>query len=132
MSHLVSVSSSGYLSTTFMISRHTKPMLSIFLSPIFFLQNEILNYGHETIGHDVTLFRAGTGERLSLSERESVNTDTKSNGFYRVWPKVSARAERARRFPIFTECSRNCVVRYVFVVSSKLPLLFKYLNVHMI
>ncbi len=33
ISHLVSVSSSGYLSTTFMISRHTKPMLSIFLSP---------------------------------------------------------------------------------------------------
>lgn len=33
--YLLSVSSSGYLSTTLMISKHTSPMQSIFFSPIF-------------------------------------------------------------------------------------------------
>lgn len=100
MSYLVSVSSSGYLSTTLMISRHTKPMQSIFFSPIFSLQKEILNYGPGRRGHNVTLLRW-----FFLSEwMGEVNTDTKCDGFCRVCPKVPARTEwKARWFPKFTE-----------------------------
>lgn len=128
--HLVSVSSSGYLSTTFMISRHTNPMLSIFLSSIFSLKKETLNYGLQTKGHYDTV--PHRSRRVFIFQR--MGERKHGHEVWRLLPSVNESVSTT--IPDFYRVQPRLCFRYAFVVSSQMHFLLtiipKYFNVHTI